>query len=284
MSGRHRLVEPAKAAVPSQGHHTSAAVRIHSHHIKAAPHEGRRAGGDGRRRDRALVYPFAAAGALGAAVLVVTALGLAASPVAGHPLAASSHPFEDSLTVAGRLRIWGAPGGDPAATASAQPAPPPGGPEQPAGREPAGQRPGTVALPRGGTATLVRREVGPDGTLPIAAGVREATWWGAGLDAPAGATVLAGHVNWHGAVGPFAELWQAQAGQLVSVVDAAGRPYRYRISQALTLNKDNLPARAAELFGQDGPHRLVLVTCGGEWVGGQLGYQDNRVVIATPMV
>jgi hypothetical protein len=43
-----------------------------------------------------------------------------------------------------------------------------------------------------------------------------------------------------------------------------------------------LPGRAQELFGQDGAHRLVLVTCGGRWVGGHDGYEENRVVIAEP--
>lgn len=147
----------------------------------------------------------------------------------------------------------------------------------------AGQRPGTVRLPQGGTATLVREEVGPDGVLPIPNQLDEATWWGAGLDAPAGATVMAGHVNWRGATGPFAELWHAAVGQDVTVVDQSGREYRYRITQVVTLRKDELPSRAGELFAQSGPHRLVLATCGGQWVGGEIGYADNQVVIASPV-
>jgi hypothetical protein len=297
MTGRHRLTIPPDprdrrqaterpevsggqpAPVRTTGRRNPARTRPAS---ATGAGRGRGDAGVPPRRGRALAYPFVAAGALAATALAATALGLAAAPVAGFPVATPNQPFEDSIGVAGTPRIWGTPGGDPGATAPAQPPPPAAGPGTPADRAPAGQRPGTVVLPRGGTATLVRREVGSDGTLPIAAGVRESTWWGAGLDAPAGATVLAGHVNWHGTVGPFAELWQARAGQIVTVTDAAGRPYRYRISQVLTLSKDDLPARAAELFGQQGPHRLVLVTCGGEWVGGQLGYQDNRVVVAMP--
>jgi hypothetical protein len=47
--------------------------------------------------------------------------------------------------------------------------------------------------------------------------------------------------------------------------------------------KDQLPAQAPTLFGQSGPRRIVLATCGGEWVGGQEGYNENRVLIATPV-
>ncbi|QUH00169.1 class F sortase [Saccharopolyspora erythraea] len=148
---------------------------------------------------------------------------------------------------------------------------------------PAGQPPGTIRLPRGGTAELVRKELDRSGTLPVPDGVTEATWWGAGLDSPKGATVLAGHVNWKGATGPFAELWDSSAGQEVTVVDDDGKSWRYRVSEIVTVDKESLPQRAAELFGQGGAHRLVLVTCGGRYVGGDTGYDENRIVVATPV-
>ncbi|MEV4145397.1 class F sortase [Amycolatopsis sp. NPDC049691] len=157
----------------------------------------------------------------------------------------------------------------PAAQTSAPPAPPP-------------QQPGTVRLPAGGTATLVRTDLGPSGELPVPADLRQATWWGADLNAAGGASVFAGHVNWRGATGPFAELWSARIGGEVTIVDSAGRTRRYRISQLVTVHKDDLPARADDLFGQSGPHRVVLVTCGGRWVGGSDGYEENRVVVADP--
>ena len=180
--------------------------------------------------------------------------------------------LSDSTT---SVRRWGLPGG----VVSAPAPPPPAAPEPPSG-----QKPGTVRLPSGGTATLVRKEVGSDATLPVPEGVREATWWGAGLGAPNGATLLAGHVNFRGAVGPFNELWKAEQGQDVTVSDADSKVFRYRISEIITLNKNELPDSAERLFSQQGPHRLVLVTCGGRWVGGDLGYNENRIVVATPQV
>ena len=143
-----------------------------------------------------------------------------------------------------------------------------------------GQPPGTVRLPAGGTATLVRREVADDGVLPIPDGLEEATWWGVKLGAPSGAALLSGHVNWNSRLGPFDELWRTQAGQDVSVVDTTGGRWLYRVTGIVTVHKDDLPARAEELFGPDGTHRLVLVTCGGDYVGGTDGYRDNRIVIA----
>lgn len=145
---------------------------------------------------------------------------------------------------------------------------------------PEGQDPGTVRLPRGGTARLVRRELTADGTLPIPADLGEATWWGAGLGADRGVAVLSGHVNWGGRTGPFAELWRDHPGQRVSVRDSSGGRWVYRIVDTLTLHKDELPQHAARLFAQDGPHRLVLVTCGGGYSGPGLGYVDNRIVTA----
>jgi hypothetical protein len=181
------------------------------------------------------------------------------------------------------------PGGQPTPSPAAPPvtttAPPPATPAAPVAQTPvapAPQRPGTVRLPGGGTAALVRKELGPNAELPIPADLGQATWWGAELDAAGGASVFAGHVNWRGATGPFAELWTDRIGDPVSIVDAAGKTRRFRISQLVTVHKNDLPARADDLFGQSGPHRVVLVTCGGRWVGGSDGYEENRVVVADP--
>ncbi|MCO1577083.1 class F sortase [Crossiella sp. SN42] len=243
--------------------------------------------GETKRDNRARV---AGLGLLGVA-LACLAAGLSASQltttVVGEPVAVENPPPSPlrarPLTDLGDAPLirWGQPGGgNPAQPTTTTTTPPkPGQPNQitqPAG----GQRPGTVRLPEGGTATLVRREVAPDGVLPVPDGVRDATWWGAGLDAAKGATVLAGHVNWKGATGPFAELWRSDKGQQVTVKDATGKTHNYRITEVHTVHKDQLPQRAETLFAQTGNHRLVLVTCGGEWVGGQLGYDDNRIVVA----
>lgn len=142
------------------------------------------------------------------------------------------------------------------------------------------QRPGTVRLPDGATARLVRTELTDRGVLPIPRGLGDAAWWGAKLGAAQGAALLSGHVNWEGQRGPFDELWRMRDGDEVSVADAKGGRWVYRVDNVVTLPKETLPEQAAKWFGQDGPHRLVLVTCGGDYVGGTEGYDENRLVTA----
>jgi hypothetical protein len=185
---------------------------------------------------------------------------LAREPIAEpEPLAA---PPRDSL--------------EPPAPQSVSPSAP--APVSPA---PAPARAFTITLPGGATADLVRQDV-VDGVLPVPERLHEAAWWGADLHAQRGASVFAGHVDWGGRTGPFAELWTERIGGEITVVDGEGRSSAYRISQLFSLKKDELPERAADLFAQTGAHRIVLVTCGGEWVGGARGYAENRVVVADP--
>lgn len=227
-----------------------------------------------RKESRPVAVPVTVAAML--AVAVVAALVTSPAPVAGRPMAVAADVPTRKLVARAKPTT---PAPAPSTTA---PAPPPPTQQQPPpAQDPPAQRAGTVRLADGGTATLVRKDV-VDGVLPVPEGVREATWWGAPFDGTTGATVLAGHVNWKGATGPFAALWDARPGDRVTVVDDQGRTFTYAVSQIVTVHKNELPARAQELFGQDGTHRLVLVTCGGRWVGGQNGYEENRIVIATP--
>ncbi len=145
---------------------------------------------------------------------------------------------------------------------------------------PGPQPPNSVRLPGGATSTLVRTELTADGTLPIPDGVAHAAWWGAGFGADHGAAVVAGHVNWYGRSGPFTGLFRLGAGDEVTVRDAEGRTWTYRVASATTLHKSGLARYAPELFAQDGPHRLLLVTCGGDYLGGSGGYADNHIVTA----
>lgn len=145
------------------------------------------------------------------------------------------------------------------------------------------QLPNTIRLPRGGSAYLVHVQVTADGSLPVPSGVDQAVWWGTGLDAASGATVFAGHVNWAGVTGPFAELWDDAVGDVVTIRDNSGAQWRYRVTQVLTLNKSQLPQQAPALFSASGPPRIVLATCGGEWVPSRQSYADNRVLVAVPV-
>ncbi|WP_410620542.1 class F sortase [Amycolatopsis sp. cmx-8-4] len=230
-----------------------------------------------------LLAGFAAGAVTVLAVQVAT--GVIDAPPSTTVVAGTALPAPAAGRSPGGAPVTSTPSSPPSSVQPPPPAPPTTTAAAPAAetpRVPAPQQPGTVRLPGGGTATLVRKELGPDAELPIPADLGQATWWGAELDAAGGASVFAGHVNWRGATGPFAELWTDRIGGPVSIVDGAGKTWRYTVSQLVTVHKNDLAARADELFGQSGPHRVVLVTCGGRWVGGSDGYEENRVVIADP--
>jgi hypothetical protein len=144
-----------------------------------------------------------------------------------------------------------------------------------------GQAPSQLSLPGGGTAKLVQEDLDANGALKIPEGLGEAAWWGAKLGADHGVALLSGHVNWKGKKGPFNELWQVKQGQEVKLSDAAGGAWVYRIDATETVHKSELAGRSEQLFDPDGPHKLLLVTCGGEYVGGSEGYEDNRVITAS---
>ncbi|RSD10523.1 class F sortase [Amycolatopsis eburnea] len=141
--------------------------------------------------------------------------------------------------------------------------------------------PANLSLPGGGTAKLVQEDLDAEGALKIPEGLDEAAWWGAELGADRGVALLSGHVNWKGKKGPFMELWQVKPGQEVKLTDTAGGAWVYRVDAAETVHKTDLAGRSEQLFDPDGPHKLLLVTCGGEYVGGSEGYEDNRVVTAS---
>lgn len=240
-------------------------------------------------------HPLAMAGTAGVAVLGVALLIAGASQmvqrdevgglalpqpgqtaVAAHQaagLAGAPHTVLPSATTTPGSSSAAAP---PAATQAASGA----GAARPAQGD---QLPNTIRLPRGGSAYLVHVQVANDGSLPVPSGVDQAVWWGTGLTAPSGATVFAGHVNWAGQTGPFAELWQDTTGDVITIRDNSGTSWRYQVTQVLTLNKDQLPQQAPALFSPSGPPRIVLATCGGEWVPSKQSYADNRVLVATPI-
>lgn len=242
-----------------------------------------------RRRSRPVaVAGMAAVVLVGAAVLVAGAtqvvqrdeLSGLATPLPG-PHAVAVHQAPAPAGVAAQHQP---PVARSAVTGpTSHPAAPPPTSAAPATPAQGTQLPNTIRLPRGGTAYLVHVQVANDGTLPIPSGVDQAVWWGTGLNASAGATVFAGHVNWAGVTGPFAELWQDRLGAVITIRDNSGTQLRYRVTKVLTLNKSTLPKQAPALFSASGPQRIVVATCGGEWVGGTLGYADNRVMIATPI-
>ena len=120
------------------------------------------------------------------------------------------------------------------------------------------------------------------GVLAVPADIHEAGWWadGATPHSPVGSIVIAGHVDSAtGGAGAFFPLKQARAGEIVALTSANGRTKSYRVVSVDHMLKANLPA---DIWSQQTPNRLVVVTCGGPFDPVTKHYRDNIVLTAVP--
>lgn len=104
-------------------------------------------------------------------------------------------------------------------------------------------------------------------------------WWSGGADAGAarGTSLVTGHtVNAGG--GAMDDLENVRVGAEIQVTTAQGT-IRYVTESVQVLDKDTIARQAPQLFSQEVPGRLVLVTCE-DWDG--TGYRSNVVVTAVP--
>ncbi|MFN8081425.1 MAG: sortase [Kineosporiaceae bacterium] len=194
---------------------------------------------------------------------VVTVLAEASSP--------APEPVEPSLM--------------PLASSSAHPAPAASVPViRGTGEQLATFVPTRMVLPSGRQAPVQISDVADDGSLVIPDRPDTVGWWDGGAHAgdPTGSLVIAGHVDSRKyGLGALAELKWARPGDVI-VLQAGKQRLRYRIQRALQVNQQSL-AQDDEFFSQSGPHRLVLITCGGPFDRAKHRYRDNYVVVALPL-
>ena len=111
-----------------------------------------------------------------------------------------------------------------------------------------------------------------------------AAWYryGAGPGSPAGATVVAAHVDsLVYDIGPFAGLADAPAGTEIVLETADGGAHRYAVASVDSVEKPSVPW--ASVFDRGGQPRLILVTCGGEFDYDARRYLSNVIVTAVPV-
>jgi len=126
--------------------------------------------------------------------------------------------------------------------------------------------------------------VDPAGAMALPEDVDRVGWYrfGPAPGADEGTAVLAGHVDdAEQGLGALAPLREVEAGTEVRVTDAAGAVTRWRVVSRELIEKRALPLAA--LFQRTGPPRLVLLTCGGEFLPELRSYADNVVVVAEPL-
>jgi sortase (surface protein transpeptidase) len=109
-----------------------------------------------------------------------------------------------------------------------------------------------------------------------------AGWYrfGSAPASPAGATVVAAHVDDDDGVGPFARLVRAEVGTNVRVRTTDGTTHNYTVTGVRAEAKRAMSPD--DLFDRSGEPRLVLVTCGGDWDPEARSYTKNVVVTGVP--
>jgi sortase (surface protein transpeptidase) len=98
--------------------------------------------------------------------------------------------------------------------------------------------------------------------------------------ATSGSAVLGGHIDTRRyGIGPLAALRRLSRGDEIVVRTATGS-VTYEVRSVHMISKRALPLN--EIFDQDGPPRLRIVSCGGAYLPAKGGYQDNIVITAVP--
>jgi len=133
-----------------------------------------------------------------------------------------------------------------------------------------GVRAGVVQVGRADDGSIATPVEDPAGT---------AGWYGLGPSpGEDGTAVIVGHVDTDSKPAVFGKLAQLETGKLVEVKRKDRRVATFTVESVERFPKMSFPAD--RVFAATDSPRLVLVTCGGAWVGGDVGYADNVIVFA----
>lgn len=142
--------------------------------------------------------------------------------------------------------------------------------------------PERLTLP-GRASTAVQPAATVDGFLVVPENVQHVGWWDGSAQAGEafGSTVIAGHLDSATeGVGFFVRLRKTKVGDTVTL-RAGSHWLKYRVTSVRQVAKKAL-ATKSRAFQQSGPHRLVLITCAGNYHRDRGGYDSNLVVVAKP--
>ena len=144
--------------------------------------------------------------------------------------------------------------------------------------------PTRISIPSVGVrANTVEVGKAPDGSIapPSTDPVKDAGWYMLGpTPGEAGTAVIVGHVDTANKAAVFSKLTDLRPGKRIEVKRQDRRTATFTVQSVERFPKTSFPAD--RVFGAAaGKPRLVLVTCGGRWLGGDVGYADNVIVFAT---
>ena len=123
--------------------------------------------------------------------------------------------------------------------------------------------------------------VNSENELDVPPDARSLVWYRHG-PAPGelGSAVIAGHLNWQGVSGLFAELAEVPVGAEVVVVLDDGAQRNFRVTTVELVPKPAVSVNG--VFARAGARVLRLVTCGGEFDDEVNSYRSNVIVTAIP--
>ncbi|MGI8679900.1 MAG: class F sortase [Jatrophihabitans sp.] len=126
----------------------------------------------------------------------------------------------------------------------------------------------------------------PDRELEIPVNPRIAGWWSPGAQpgAKVGTAIIAGHINYAGVTGTFANIGKLHPGDIVNVYgkqNATKAMVEFKVTGVRNYKKTALPYQ--QIFDQKSVGRLALVTCGGAFDTSTGSYLENIVVFAVPV-
>ncbi|MEU5938135.1 class F sortase [Micromonospora sp. NPDC047548] len=94
-----------------------------------------------------------------------------------------------------------------------------------------------------------------------------------------GRAIIVGHVDSKSGPAVFYDLRKLKPGDRIEVTRQDRAVVVFTVDSVEHFDKSNLPAD--RVYGSDGPSALRLITCGGAWVGGRTGYEDNVIAFAS---
>jgi hypothetical protein len=108
----------------------------------------------------------------------------------------------------------------------------------------------------------------------------EAGWYRLGpTPGERGTAVIVGHVDTANRPAVFQKLANLKRGKVIEVTREDRKVAAFAVDSVERFPKTAFPAD--RVFAAGDSSHLVLVTCGGAWVGGDIGYADNVVVFAS---
>jgi hypothetical protein len=143
--------------------------------------------------------------------------------------------------------------------------------------------PTRIAIPSLGVrAGVVEVGLAADGSIdaPTEDPAESAGWYSLGpTPGEAGTSVIVGHVDTDSRPALFHRLHTLRRGQTIEVSRRDNRVATFTVELVRAYPKTAFPVD--QVFVRSDRPRLVLVTCGGDWVGGDVGYAENVIVFAT---